>query len=192
MSEQKNHPLDISERLATYDKATKFLMRRVSKMRMPIDAAHEFDMPQMVKRFRDAFELPGVRMALLSPQHEESRLATANFSAGFCGIASYAWHHMFRTTSGAPIWQMYQYHDIGCGVGYLNRHVWLQNALDGQVFDLTFDQSVDSRGQFIKIPYELGTPVDGNFLFGRAFKFAKYIDVDLRDIVARNTLRDYD
>lgn len=186
---KKNEPFDISsERIKTYENATEMLMQRVSAIKLPDDASNKFNMCDTVKKFRDAFKLPQLRATVLVPRHEASRIAMANFSAGFCGIASYAWHHMFRLKSGAPIWQMYYYSNIGNGRRLMN-HVWLKNIYDGSILDLTFDQSIDSHGIFIEIPYELGKPIDGNFAFKRAIKFGEYINVDLQKIAFQNALR---
>ncbi len=189
---QKNEPFDMaSERIKAYEKATRFLIWRLAKTKFPNDVDIEFDMPGMVAKFRQAFRLPDLRATVLAPKYEVARCSAANFSAGFCGIASYAWHHMFRLKSGAPIWQMYYFSNVGDGRRLIN-HVWLQNIYDGSVLDLTFDQSVDSRGRFIEIPYELGRRIDGDFAFKRAFEFGKYIDIDLKRIVMRNALRGHD
>ena len=185
----KNEHLDLAvARAAAYENATAELMKRVAEMKLPVDPDIKYDMPQMVQKFRTAFKKTQLRARVLSPRGEEMRVATSNFSAGFCGISSYTWHHLFRTKSGAPIWQLYNYSRASASPQLMN-HVWLKNVYDGTILDLTFDQSVDSRGNFIEIPYEWGQPLDGDFEFNRAMEFGKHIDVDLPSIVARNALR---
>ena len=110
----------------------------------------------------------------LSQKYEKERVKQYRFSAGFCGIASYTWNHLFRMPDMSEIWRLKQFSKNNIVPGLTN-HVWLENKFDGSILDLSFDQSVDKNGSFIEIPYHLGNYVNSNFEFQRAYKFAKHI-----------------
>lgn len=171
-----------------YDAATMELAARVRAMQKSMRFAHKYDMADMVVKFRTAFKMPALRARVLAPQYEEKRMQSANFASGFCGIASYSWAHICRMPDGQPMWHIYQYANAQNVYG-LRYHVWLNSAIDGSVLDLTYDQSFAPNGEFIGIPYHLGTRIDDIFPYQRAFVFGKYIGVDLRKLVLQNALR---
>lgn len=171
-----------------YDAATEKLIKQVKSMRLPAKFDARYDLAEMVYRFRETFKNEELRSLVLSPKYEESRLANGNFSAGFCGIASYTWTHLFRMPDESPVWQLKQFSDNNSVYG-LKNHVWLENKFDGNVLDLTFDQSLNSAGTYVEIPYFLGKSVNENFFFNRAMVFADYLGVNLEDRVFVNMLK---
>lgn len=144
----------------------------------------------MVVRFRTAFRNTELRHAVLAHRYERERIAQGRFSAGFCGIASYTWTHLFRMPDGGEIWRVKHYKNNRTRYG-LSDHVWMENKFDGSILDLAFDQSVDEEGTFVEIPYDLGGYADEYFEFGRAYKFAEYLglDIDFPSIVRENVAR---
>lgn len=170
-----------------YDAATEKLVQQVKSMRMPAKFDARYDLAEMVRRFRETFKNEELRSLVLNPKYEESRLANANFSSGFCGIASYTWTHLFRMPDESPIWKLKQYSDNNSVYG-LKNHVWLENRFENSILDLTFDQSLNGAGTYVEIPYFLGKPIDENFFFNRAITFADYLGINLEDIVFVNIL----
>ena len=170
-----------------YDSATERLMKQVRSMALPADFETRYDLSEMVLRFREAFKDPIIREQVLSHKYEASRLKEERFSAGFCGIASYTWNHLFRMPDRSEIWRLKQYSNNKNIYGLVN-HVWLENVFDGSILDLSFDQSIDSQGKIVEIPYSLGQYADSHFNFQRAFNFASHINVDLEEIVFINNL----
>lgn len=160
----------------SYDNATQKLTRQVMEMRVPDGFSSEYDMGDVLLRFRAAFRIPKLRHAVLNPMYESKRFESANFAAGFCGIASYSWSHIFRMPNGKRIWHMYQSNDP-CP------HVWLKNISTGQILDLTFDQFD------FQYPYENGILMYDNVRFDRAIKFGKYIGIDIEEIIFINALK---
>lgn len=170
----------------SYDAATQKLIEQVRTSYLPAEFSTKYELGEMVARFRSAFKKTQLRRQVLNPSYEKERVAYERFSAGFCGIASYTWNHLFRMPNKSEIWLLKQYsNNTGDG---LSDHVWLENKFDGSILDLSFDQSIDREHNFIEIPYHLGHYVNSNFNFKRAFAFSKYIDVDLEDIVFINML----
>lgn len=172
----------------SYDAATEKLVKQVKSMQMPAKFEACYDLAEMVRKFRETFKNPELRSLVLSPKYEESRLSHNNFSAGFCGIASYTWTHLFRMPDETPVWRLKQYSDNNNVYG-LKNHVWLENKFDDNVLDLTFDQSLNESGTYVEIPYFIGQTVSENFFFNRAIKFAEYLDINLEDIVLVNILK---
>lgn len=190
MSGIPNEQFPTTKQMAAYDNATHDLMRRIESMQLPQGFRPRYDMAQMAYSFRETFKTAALRQKVLSPRLNAQRIANANFSAGFCGIASYTWNHLFRMPNGAEIWRLRQAqfpisHDIKAN------HVWLENTIDGSILDLTFDQFVDANGAYMILPYEIGTLVDSHFNFNRAYIFAQYLnpDINLQDTVFMNTLK---
>lgn len=182
-----NEHFNYTDKIAAYENATKLLARRVSEMTAPTGFRPIYNMTDMVFTFRAAFKSPALRGQLLAPQYESERISNARFSAGFCGIASYAWNHMFRMPDGGEIWQLK--HTFG--LQYVNgipNHVWLENVYSGKILDLTFDQFVDEKGAIMEFPYELGKRTSANIVFRRGFAFGKHIGIDLERIVILNAL----
>ena len=171
-----------------YNNATRMLAKQVRFMDLPYKFRAQYNMPAMVYKFRAAFRNSAVRRDILNPLFESERLASGRFSAGFCGIASYTWSHLFRMPNGAEIWRLKVY-EGNYYVPGLTDHVWLENKFDGSILDLTFDQSVDEFGKFVEIPYFLGEYADSDFEFARAYKFAEHLGIDLKSIVFENALR---
>lgn len=171
-----------------YNNATRMLAKQVRFMDLPYKFRAQYNMPAMVYKFRAAFRNSAVRRDILNPLFESERLASGRFSAGFCGIASYTWSHLFRMPNGAEIWRLKVY-EGNYYVPGLTDHVWLENKFDGSILDLTFDQSIDAYGTYIEIPYFLGNYVDSDFEFARAYRFATHMGIDLSDIVFENALR---
>lgn len=171
-----------------YNNATRMLAKQVRFMELPRGFYARYNMPAMVYRFRSAFRNSIVRHDVLSPMFESERCKSGRFSAGFCGIASYTWSHLFRMPNGSEVWRLKVY-DGNYYIPGLTDHVWLENQFDGSILDLTFDQSVDEFGNFIEIPYFLGKYADADFEFARANKFAQHLGIDLKNIVFENTLR---
>lgn len=170
-----------------YDAATEKLIKQVKNMYLPAEFHTKYDLSEMVRRFRETFKNQKLRKNVLNPKYEKERIYNARFSAGFCGIASYTWNHIFRMPDRSEIWYLKQYSGNKTIYG-LSDHVWLENKFDGSILDLAFDQSIDEEGTFIEIPYFLGKYTDSNFNFKRAFLFAKQMNIDLEDIVFINRL----
>ena len=171
-----------------YNRATKMLERQVRFTNMPDGFRARHNMVKTVRLLRTAFIHPLVRQDTLLPMLEPERVAQGRFSAGFCGVASYTWSHLFRMPDGTEIWRLKSYsgnHEFNG----LTDHVWLENKFDGSILDLTFDQSIDAYGTYIEIPYFLGNYVDSDFEFARAYRFATHMGIDLSDIVFENALR---
>lgn len=120
-------------------------------------------------------------------KYEKNRMQKGLFSAGFCGIASYTWNLLFRMPDKTEVWRLKQFSNNE-NIGILKSHVWLENVFDGSVLDLSFEQSIDDYGKYIEIPYDIGTYVNSNFDFQRAYKFAKYIGINLEDTVFINSI----
>ena len=171
----------------SYDAATQKLIKQVKESYLPADFSTKYDLGEMVIRFREAFKIPELRKKVLTQNNESERLKYEKFSAGFCGIASYTWNHLFRMPDKSEIWLLKQYTNNTQIYGLPN-HVWLENKYDGSILDLSFDQSIDKERYFVEIPYYLGDYVSSDFNFRRAFVFSKYINVDLEDIVFINML----
>lgn len=172
----------------SFDKATDYLINKVSAMKLPEGFVPKYDMVETLRKIRKLFKNKKLRASVLNKKYEESRLKDGLYSAGFCGIASYIWSHLFRMPNGEPIWETYEYKNNHKITGLVN-HVWLVNRFTNDVLDLTFDQSVDSDGNIIPIPYELGVPVDADKPLARAYTFDKYLKMDLRDTVIRNKIK---
>ena len=170
-----------------YDEATEKLVKQVETMYLPAEFQTKYDLTEMVRRFRETFKNPSLRRLVLNPKYEKERVHNARFSAGFCGIASYTWNHLFRMPDRTEIWRLKQYSGNKTIYG-LSDHVWLGNKFDGSILDLAFDQSIDEEGTFVEIPYFLGETADSNFDFKRAFLFAKRMNINLENIVFINML----
>lgn len=179
-----NEHFDTTKRMAAYENATRLLVQRAQSATMPDGFKSKYDTGKMVMQFRAAFKSPELRSKVLASKYEAQRIQSARFSAGFCGVASYTWGHLFRMPDGQPIWNARQVVDLD---GVPN-HVWLENVYDGQVLDLTFDQFVDGRGTIIEYPYDLGQPASLDITFRRGFVFGNYIGVDLEMIALINRL----
>ena len=171
-----------------YNNATRMLAKQVRFMELPYKFRAQYNMPAMVYKFRAAFRNSVVRQDALCSLFESERCKSGRFAAGFCGIASYTWSHLFRMPNGAEIWRLKVYRGNYYVPG-LTDHVWLENKFDGSILDLTFDQSVDEFGKFVEIPYFLGEYADSDFEFARAYKFAEHLGIDLKSIVFENALR---
>ncbi len=184
-----NDEFNTAKRIAAYENATSLLAQRVSEIKMPAGFRAEYNMTDMVYRFRNALKNPDVRKSLLLSKYEAERLRNARFSAGFCGITSYAWNHIFRMPDGREIWQMKQTSGLGKSIG-LPDHVWLEQITSGEVLDLTFDQFIDKSGTVMDFPYELGTPVSANIVFNRGYIFGRHIGIDIEGISIINALRE--
>lgn len=156
-----------------FNRATRKLLKQISEMNLPTTKfLYDYEMGDMLVRFRNLFLNEDLRHDVLSHQYELSRQLNENYSAGFCGIASYTWTQIFRMPDGAPIWRIVQ--------GWY--HIWLQNRFDNSVFDITYDQ------YNFDYPYDVGNPVDEKFKFKRALKFSEYLNIDLDKIVQQNIL----
>ncbi len=184
-----NEQLNPTNRAARYDAATDLLAKRIQDFQQSLNFIPKYNMVDMVVKFRTAFKNPDLRKKVLLDKYETQRVEDDNFSAGFCGMASYAWAHIFRMPNGSPMWHIYKYSNQTETYG-LKNHVWLQSTIDNSILDLTFDQSQDSAGRYLEIPYHLGTRVSEHFAFKRGFVFGDFIDVDLRKIALQNALRD--
>lgn len=92
-----------------------------------------------------------------------------------------------RIPDKTEVWRLKQFSNNE-NIGILKSHVWLENVFDGSVLDLSFDQSIDDYGKYIEFPYDIGTYVNSNFDFQRAYKFAKYIGINLEDTVFINSI----
>lgn len=183
-----NEQFDYAQRIAAYENATKLLAHRVSEMTVPTGFRPKYNMTDIVFAFRTAFKSPTLRGQLLAPQYERERIANARFGAGFCGVASYTWNHMFRMWDGVEIWRLKQTHNLQSSIGIPN-HVWLENIDSGEILDLTFDQFVDKKGAILEFPYEFGEYASANFAFRRGYIFGRHIGVDLEQIAILNVLR---
>ena len=173
--------------MTPYDAATEKLVRQVQKMQVPLICHADYDMVQTVRDFRAAFRDPGVRKCSLAQKYEQGRIAQKRYSAGFCGIASYVWNHMFRMDDGSEIWRLKM---ISRADNYPVNHVWLENFFTGEPLDLTFDQFIDEIGAYFEIPYHrVGNYATSDFEFKRAYKFAQHLGMDLSKIVLENALR---
>ncbi len=182
-----NEHFNYADKIAAYENATKLLARRASEMTVPAGFRPRYNMADMVFTFRAAFKSPALRGQLLAPQYESERISNARFGAGFCGVASYAWNHMFRMPDGDEIWHIKQTFGLQSAIGIPN-HVWLENVHSGEILDLTFDQFVDRTGAILEFPYELGEPASANIAFRRGYAFGKHIGIDLERIVILNAL----
>lgn len=172
--------------MITYDVATKQLQHQVEKMTLPQGFKPLHDMGKTVYRFRQAFQNPDIRIKTISQKYEQTRVAQGRYSAGFCGIASYTWNHLFRMPDGSEVWRMKM---ISNDMGYKLNHVWLENVFTGEPLDLTFDQFIDAHGRCLELPYsEIGEYVSSDFLFQRACVFAKHLGIQLDGIVVENAL----
>lgn len=171
----------------SYEQATEKLVKQVQNMSLPAQFKTRYDLGEMVYKFRETFKNKDLRKEVLSQKYEEERFKNNKFSAGFCGIASYTWNHLFRMPDKSEIWRLKQFSNNRIVYG-LSDHVWLENKFDGSILDLSFDQSLNDENEFIEIPYFLGDYSNSNFFFNRAFKFAKKMDIDLEDIVFINML----
>lgn len=178
-------------RATAYENATRELARRVGEIATPDEFKPKYDMVDMVYKFRAAFKSPDLRKSVLSSKYESQRVQNAQFSAGFCGMASYAWNHIFRMPDGDEVWKLKQVFNLYKTHGIPN-HVWLESVVDGQVLDLTFDQFTDSHGAIIKFPYEMGVAASADFEFQRGYLFGNAIDVNLREIAFVNALKSID
>ncbi len=173
--------------MTPYEKATEKLVQQVNKLKMPPEFKPMYDMEQVVRTFRVAFRNPVIRRKTLLNKYEDARIASERYSAGFCGIASYTWNHLFRMSDGSEVWHLKMISDGEYDIG---NHVWLENAFTGEPLDLTFDQFVDQNGNFVKLPYSaIGRFVNSDFEFVRAYKFARFLGLNLGDIVFENALR---
>ena len=171
----------------TYDLATDKLKKQVKRYSAIPEFSTKYDMIQAVQVFRTVFKNSDLRRQVLASSYEEDRLNKRLFSAGFCGIASYTWNHLFRMPDGSVIWRLKK---VSSGEYDIGNHVWLENRFTGEALDLTFDQFIDSNGGYIEIPYDkIGKYVSSDFEFLRAYKFAKYMGIDLSKIVFENALR---
>lgn len=177
----------MTDKKLEYDLATKKLVEQAKNLSLPAEFSTKYDLVDTVKVFREAFKNPILRKQVLSQKYEKERVKQYRFSAGFCGIASYTWNHLFRMPDMSEIWRLKQFSKNNIVTGLTN-HVWLENKFDGSILDLSFDQSVDKNGSFIEIPYHLGNYVNSNFEFQRAYKFAKHIGIDLEYTVFINRL----
>lgn len=171
-----------------YDKATKKLVNQIKKIADIPDICAGYDMVQMVQKFRSVFKNEALRKQVLASSYEEDRLKQKNYSAGFCGIASYTWNHLFRMPNGSVIWRLKK---VSSGeYDIIGNHVWLENRFTGEPLDLTFDQFIDSSGNYIELPYDkIGKYVSSDFEFYRAYRFAHYLGINLDNIVLENALR---
>ncbi|MBN1324688.1 MAG: hypothetical protein JW974_00495 [Alphaproteobacteria bacterium] len=164
-------------KLKLYDAATEKLVDKVRNMKMPDGFSACYDMEQIVYLIREGFKDKKIREQLLLHKYEEERFKNCRFSAGFCGISSYIWNHLFRAPDGSEIWRLKQISNNE--MGGLKDHVWVENVYDFSKLDFTFDQSMNEYGQYFEIPYELGKYADSNFKFQRAYKFAEFIGINL-------------
>lgn len=168
-----------------YNAATELLANQVQSqwLNLPNDFNSKYDMVEMVCDFRAAFCNKNLRRWTVNQKYENARIARGAFSAGFCGIASYTWNHLFRMPDGGEIWRLKLVNHKKFN------HVWLENKFTGQPLDLTFDQFIDDDGQYIKIPYDkCGTFTDSNFDFERAYVFARGLGINLKRIAFINAL----
>lgn len=186
-------PRTKQEYIAAFNDATRRLMTRVSTMKIPPEFKPLYNMSDVVYKFRSAFLIPELRHAVLAKKYESERISSGRFAAGFCGIASYTWSHLFRMPNGDEVWRIKHYKNNRTRYG-LSDHVWMENKFDGSILDLAFDQSIDEDGTFVEIPYDLGIDADEYFEFERAYKFAEYLNmnIDLPDIVRGNIARHID
>ena len=92
----------------SYDAATQKLVKQVKESYLPADFSTKYDLGEMVIRFREAFKIPELRKKVLTQNNESERLKYERFSAGFCGIASYTWNHLFRMPDKSEIWLLKQ------------------------------------------------------------------------------------
>lgn len=177
----------MSDKINRYDAATKKLIEQVEQLKLPAEFKTKYDLTDMVRRFRETFKNPALRKVVLDVKYEQERINNKRFSAGFCGIASYTWNHLFRMPDKSEIWRLKYYSNNKYFYG-LSDHVWLENKFDGSILDLSFDQSIDENGIFVEIPYYLGDYADSHFHFERANKFAQFMNIELDDIVFINSL----
>ena len=177
----------MQDKINAYDAATRVLEHQVDFMRTPPEFKPLYNMSDTVRKFRSAFLIPDLRNAVLAKKYERERINAGRFSAGFCGIASYTWAHLFRMPNGDALWRIKHYKNNRTRYG-LSDHVWMESKFDGSVLDLAFDQSVDESGTFVEIPYDLGVDADEYFEFGRAYKFAEYLGMKINfpNIVREN------
>ena len=92
-----------------YNNATRMLAKQVRFMDLPYKFRAQYNMPAMVYKFRAAFRNSAVRRDILNPLFESERCKSGRFAAGFCGIASYTWSHLFRMPNGTEIWRLKVY-----------------------------------------------------------------------------------
>lgn len=173
-----------------YDKGTEKLVSQIKNLALPPDFIAEYDMSEMIYRFREAFKNPEIRNAVLNQVYEQDRLDGGRFSAGFCGIASYTWNQLFRMPDKTELWRLKM---VSKETHNLANHVWLENAFTGEMLDLTFDQFVDKNGCYTVYPYyRFGNFANSDFIFKRAIDFAKGIGIeDLDRIVLKNAMRSF-
>lgn len=164
------------EKLSLYHRATDKLAARLRTMEMPPEFSAKYNVTETLRNFRAVFLHPELRREVLLPQYEDERIASGNFSAGFCGVASYTWTHLFRMADGSELWQL-QTSNIPVP------HVWLKNKFTGEILDLTYDQFA------APYPYDIGRYAGSDFAFRRAYKFGRYLDIDVESIVIENALR---
>lgn len=172
----------------SFDEATEYLAQKVSTMALPPAFVPKYDMVATLRKMRELFKNPAVRASVLNKNYEEARLARGLYSSGFCGIAAYIWSHLFRMPNGELIWEVHEYKENRRVAGPVH-HVWLVNRFNGDILDLTFDQSVNQDGDLIPIPYHLGKVINVEKPFQRAYNFDKYLGMDLRDVVIRNKIK---
>lgn len=183
-----NDHFDTAKRAAAYENATRQLAHLVGQIKMPAGFESKYNAVNMVYKFRTAFQLPELRHSVLAGKYEHQRIQNAQFSAGFCGVASYAWNHMFRMPNGVEIWKLKQTFNLYDIYGIPN-HVWMENVAGGQILDLTFDQFVDADGKNIEFPYEMGVPASADISFPRGYEFGRYLGIDLEKLVLINALK---
>lgn len=167
------------DKIKRYDRATAKLVHQARNMVLP---PHWTDTPYRLALVtaisREYFKNPVVREEILLPQYEQERMASCNFSQGFCCAVSYFYHHFFRLSDGLPLFYVRHIGDFTPGwTG--GAHAYLENAVDKTIFDPTFDQFIDENGDYIEIPYELGKYANARYKSKRGINFAKFHDIDL-------------
>lgn len=175
-------------RVKRYNDATDKLIAQVESVGLPYGFRKTYNMTSMMYMFRLAFCEPLIRNAILAPVYERERIESGRYSAGFCSVASYTWSQLFRWSNGEEFWRLKAYSGNRSVLG-LTDHVWLENAVDGQILDITFDQSIDGRGNILEIPYHLGQTVGSNFEYPRANTFAALMGIDLQHVFIDNMFR---
>ena len=172
--------------MTRYNEATESLVHQVQSqwLSLPSEFNPKYDMSCMVHDFRSAFCDMRLRRRVLQRKYEQSRIAHGAYSAGFCGIASYTWNHLFRMPDGEEIWR------LKLILRNKLHHAWLENKFTGEPLDLTFDQFVGDDGEYLKIPYDkVGDYNSSDFEFKRAYTFARRLGIDLGYVVFVNSLR---
>lgn len=184
----------MNKKTTFHDSATMILAKQVNGLILPDDFSAQYEMTDILYRLRDGFKDSGVRKDVLitpdgRPWSRASEFAERGvYSAGFCGVSSYIWNHLFRHADGREIFRIKQYINLRINK-VLPQHSWNENTLNLSELDLTFDQSVDETGTFIEIPYFWGQYISSDYESKRALKMAEHLDIDLGKIVLSNTFK---